>query len=76
VKYKGTLVGDFSVDLLVENCVIVELKVVDRVLPVHEAQLLNYLKASGLSVGLLMNFGKTKATIRRFVSGEKPDVNF
>jgi GxxExxY protein len=76
VKYKGTLVGDFSVDLLVEDCVIVELKAVDRILPIHEAQLLNYLKASGLRVGLLVNFGRTKATIRRFVSGDTPDVDF
>jgi len=70
VRYKGALVGEFSVDLLIEDSVIVELKSVERILSVHEAQLLNYLKASGLRVGLLVNFGKTRATVRRFVYDE------
>lgn len=46
----------YRLDMLVEDCVIVELKVVEHVLPVHEAQLLSYLKLSGLKVGLLINF--------------------
>ena len=46
----------YRIDLLVENAVVVELKTVDRLLPIHEAQLLSYLKLTGLKVGLLINF--------------------
>ena len=46
----------YRVDFLVENCVIVEIKAVEKLLPVHEAQLLSYLKLSGIRVGLLINF--------------------
>jgi GxxExxY protein len=61
----------YRLDLLVENAVIVEIKTVDRLLPIHEAQLLSYLKLSGCKVGLLMNFNVTllKKGIRRFVHG-------
>jgi GxxExxY protein len=57
VWFRGHQVGDFRADLLVEDVVILELKA-DRVLePVHEAQLLNYLRATAIEVGLLLNFG-------------------
>ena len=46
----------YRLDMLVEDCVIVELKAVETILPIHEAQLLSYLKLSGLKVGLLINF--------------------
>ena len=46
----------YRIDLLVNNLVIVELKAVDKILPIHEAQLMSYLKLSGCSVGLLLNF--------------------
>ena len=60
----------YRIDLLVENAVIVELKVVDKLLPIHEAQLLTYLKLSGKKVGLLINFNVTrlKDGIKRFVN--------
>ncbi len=67
VRYKDKIVGEYFADLLVEDQVIIELKTVDRLEKLHEAQLLNYLKATGIKVGLLVNFKNTKADIKRFV---------
>jgi len=67
VSYKGEVVGDYTADLLVEDKVIVELKTVENLDRAHEAQLLNYLKATGLHVGLLVNFKHKKADIKRMV---------
>jgi GxxExxY protein len=67
VSYKGSTVGEYITDLLVEKKVIVELKTVERLDRIHEAQLLNYLKATGIQVGLLVNFKHQKATIKRMV---------
>jgi GxxExxY protein len=55
------------VDIVVEDKVIIELKVVERLQKVHEAHLLNYLKATGFKLGLLINFKYPKAEIKRFV---------
>jgi GxxExxY protein len=67
VKYKDFVVGDYCSDLVVENRVLVELKACTSLDSVHEAQILNYLKASSIQVGLLLNFGKPKLQFRRFV---------
>ena len=67
VRYKDVVVGDYFADLLVEKRVLVELKACTGLDSVHEAQILNYLKASGIQVGLLLNFGKPKLQYRRFV---------
>lgn len=67
VHYKGVVVGQYIADLLIEGKVLLELKVVRQTLPEHEAQVLNYLKATGLRVGLLVNFSHPKATIKRLV---------
>jgi GxxExxY protein len=67
VVYKGTVVGDYLADLLVEEAVIVELKVTKTYNPEDEPQLLNELKATGIKVGLLINFGRSKVEFRRFV---------
>ena len=67
VYYKNDCVGEYFADILVEGQVIVELKTVEKLENVHEAQLLNYLKATGMSVGLLVNFKGPKAEIRRLV---------
>ena len=67
VRYKDQIVGEYFADLLVEDKVIIELKTVDKIEKIHEAQLLNYLKATGIKVGLLVNFKSTKADIKRFV---------
>ena len=57
IKYKGIeLDSELKVDMIVEDCVLVELKTVDQLMPVHEAQLLTYLRLTGKRVGLLINF--------------------
>ena len=65
VLYDGVIIGEFFVDLLVENCVLVELKAVSALVNDHIAQALNYLRASGLPICLLINFGRPKIQIRR-----------
>jgi GxxExxY protein len=67
VQYEGTVVGNYQADLVVSAKVVVECKAVSNLDPVHEAQLMNYLKASGLRVGLLINFGRPKLQYRRLV---------
>jgi GxxExxY protein len=67
VNHKGTEVGDYHADIIIESKVIVELKTGEAFNPIHEAQLLNYLKATGVKVGLLINFGPEKCEHRRLV---------
>ena len=64
VYFKGSLVDDYHADIIVEDTIIVELKAVERLAEEHEHQLINYLKATNIEVGLLLNFGK-KPEIRR-----------
>jgi len=64
VYYNSEMVGDYYADLLVKELVIVELKAVETICEEHEAQLLNYLKATDIEIGLLLNFGK-KPEIKR-----------
>ena len=67
VYYKGECVGKYFADILVEDAVIIELKTVVKIEKIHEAQLLNYLKATGIQVGLIVNFRHRKAEIKRLV---------
>lgn len=67
VCYDGVVVGDYEADLLVEDSVLVEIKAVQELNDVHMAQCLNYLKATGLKLCLLINFGKAKVEIRRIM---------
>lgn len=67
VYYKNQIVGEYIADLIVENQVLIELKAVSTLSQVHEAQVLNYLKATNIKVGLLVNFTYPKATIKRLV---------
>ena len=67
VHYKDVVVGDYDSDLIVDGCVLVELKVAPQYDRRDEAQLLNVLKATGLKVGLLVNFGRTKVEYKRLV---------
>ena len=67
VSYKGNTVGDYLADLVVEDRVIVELKACTAIDRVHQAQLMNYLRASRIKVGLLMNFGRPKLECKRVV---------
>lgn len=64
VSYKGVEVGDFRADILVERQIIVELKAVREIAPAHEAQLINYLTATGLDKGVLINYGGEKFAFR------------
>ncbi len=65
VTYKGAVVGDYQADLLVQNSVIVELKVAREYQLADEPQLLNELKATGIRVGLLINFGRERVGFKR-----------
>lgn len=65
VYYDGQVVGEYFADLLVASAVIVEIKAVRTLAPEHEAQLLNYLKATPYEVGLLLNFGPTPQVKRK-----------
>lgn len=67
VSYKGQNVGEYVADVIIANCVLLELKAQSRLTGVDEAQLLNYLTISGLRVGMLVNFTYPKAQIRRLV---------
>lgn len=70
LNYKGIeLDCEYRIDVIVKNTVIVEIKAVETLLPIHEAQLLTYLKLSGLHIGLLINFNVPilKDSIKRFV---------
>ena len=68
VRYHGRNIGEFRVDLLVEDYLLVELKPVSQLSPLHEVQLVNYLKASGFPLGLLLNFGPRPQVKRRIFS--------
>jgi len=65
VRYRGLVVGDYFADMIVEDKIIVEAKAVSELNSVHEVQLVNYLKATGLQVGLLINFGRSVKVKRR-----------
>lgn len=64
VYYEGNLVGDYFADMLVEDKIILELKAAEAIIEEHEFQLINYLKATNIEIGLLLNFGK-KPEVRR-----------
>ena len=67
VQYKGIVVGNYDADLIVDGCLAVEIKIAPQYDKRDEAQLLNELKATGLKVGMLVNFGRTKGEYRRLV---------
>ena len=67
VLYENEIMGEYFADIMVEDTIIIELKAIDSLKRVHEAQLLNYLKATGTKIGFLVNFTYPKAEIKRFV---------
>ena len=69
VTYDGVVVGEYAVDLVVEGTIIVELKAIKALDNAHTAQCLNYLKATGLHLCLLLNFGKPRLEIHRIAHG-------
>jgi GxxExxY protein len=69
VHYDGIVVGQYAVDLLIEGTVLVELKATKALDDAHAAQCIHYLKATGIRLCLLLNFGKPRLEIRRFANG-------
>lgn len=67
VKFRGKIVGEYIADLMISDKVIIELKSVEKIVGIHEAQLLNYLKATGIKVGLLLNFSPNKLEFKKMV---------
>ena len=67
VNYKGIVVGDFLADVVVDDCVLVELKARPAIVEAHTAQCLNYLKTTGFRVALILNFGTTRVQTKRVV---------
>jgi len=67
VQFHGQIIGDYVADILVENSIILELKALDKLLPIHDAQVLNYLKATGIKLAILLNFGKDSLEHKRLV---------
>lgn len=72
VYYEGQSVGDFIADIVIESCVIVEVKAVRTLTQQHEAQVVNYLTTTGLEIGLLINFGSSSVEIKRKYRDYKP----
>ena len=70
VYYEHHIVGDYVADILVETVIIVELKAIEALAPIHETILVNYLKATKMEVGLLMNFGPKPEFKRRILTQE------
>lgn len=67
VIYRGVVIGEYFADILVDSRVIIEIKAAKAIEDSHRAQLINYLKATGIHLGLLLNFGTTKLGISRMI---------
>ncbi|WP_218972201.1 GxxExxY protein [Labilibaculum filiforme] len=74
VHYEGQLIGDFYADVIVEDCVILELKAVETLRAEHEVQLVNYLRATKVEVGLLLNFGSKPQFKRKVFSNSRKNL--
>ena len=75
VMYDGEVVGEYIADIVVERTVIIEIKAIRQLAPVHEAQLVNYLVATGREIGLLLNFGEESVQVRRKHRTYRPTSN-
>ncbi len=74
VHYEDAVIGDYFADIIVENCVIIELKASEGIVEEHELQLINYLKATDKEIGLLLNFGKKPEFRRKIFTNEKKKI--
>lgn len=74
VYFRDDIIGNFRTDLIVENKVILELKAVNKIISIHEAQLINYLKATKIEVGLVLNFGSKPEFIRRVFDNKRKGI--
>ena len=68
VRFRQAVVGEFYADLLIEKMLIFELKTVDELAPEHQAQVINYLNATGIPAALLINFGHRKVEVKRLLN--------
>lgn len=75
VYFKGRITGEYFADIVVEDKVILELKAVEKLNEEHEFQLINYLKASQIEIGLLLNFGKNPQICRKVFSNKNKSLN-
>jgi GxxExxY protein len=75
VIYKNQCVGDFVADIIVDKALIIELKSVQSLLPTHEVQLVNYLTATGIEEGILLNFGSESLQFKKKFRKPKPKNN-
>ena len=75
VYYEGTPVGDYNADIMVDECIILELKAMEALCEDHEYQLINYLKATNIELGLLLNFGKEPEFRRKIFSNNRKNRN-
>ena len=75
VSYDGLIIGEYYADIIVNECVIIELKAAENLCQEHECQLVNYLKASEIEVGILLNFGKRPEFKRRVLTAEYKNLN-
>ena len=73
VTYDGVLVGDYFADIIVDNCIIIEVKATEQLREEHECQLINYLKATEMEVGLLFNFGRKPTFKRKLFTNDRKD---
>lgn len=71
VYYNEKIVGDYYADIIVENKVILEIKIAEEIIPAHEAQLINYLKATKVEVGFVLNFGSKPSFSRKVLTNDK-----
>ncbi|MEI6333275.1 MAG: GxxExxY protein [Methylococcaceae bacterium] len=74
VFYNGQIIGEYFADLIVNNCVIIELKASETLVKEHELQLINYLKATDIEVGLLFNFGKKPQFKRKLFTNDRKNI--
>jgi len=74
VFYDGVNVGEYFADLLVSDLIIIELKAAERIAKAHEAQLINYLRATNIELGLILNFGPTPEYKRKLYTSDRKDL--
>lgn len=74
VYYESMLVGDYYADIIVDDCIILELKAGEALCEEHEYQLINYLKATEIEIGLLLNFGKIPEFKRKIFTNDKKEI--
>ncbi len=71
VKFRDVIVGDYRTDLIIDDKIIIEIKAVSKLIKAHEAQLIHYLKATGIEVGIILNFGDSPEFKRMIFSKNK-----